>query len=165
MPRLLEWIKKETLHVLPAVIYFFAAFLLFDMTFGVMMEKGGFHRVPFHILVISALIIGKVMMVVDNLPIINAFPGKPLIYNTVWKTFVYSFFWYVARVTEEAIPFISKYKSPEIILQHMVGEIWWPRFWSMQIWALVLFFFFVVWQEMVRAIGQQRLREMFFGRK
>ena len=38
---------------------------------------------------VGALLIAKVVLIADKLPIINRFPEKPLIYNVVWKTVIY----------------------------------------------------------------------------
>jgi hypothetical protein len=44
-----------------------------------------------------------------------------------------------------------------------VQEVVWPRFLAVQIWFLVLFFFYSVIVELVRVLGKERLIEMFFG--
>jgi hypothetical protein len=164
MPRILKRIKEEFIHVIPAVIYFFVAFNLFNLTFGAMFEEVGIPRFSFLAIVISSLVVGKVMIVADSLPFINAFPNKPLIYNTLWKTSVYSFLCYLLRLVEHLMPLLSKYGDIGLAWRLMLDKTDWPDFWTVQVWAFILFLIFVVSQELVKNIGKDNLRRMFFGR-
>ncbi len=164
MTRASKWIKKEFLHALPAVLYFLFVFNLLDLTFGILMEKAGIPRVPFWGTVISALVVGKVIIVTDNLPFINAFSDRPLMFNTIWRTILYSLFSYFIRIIEHIGPVMSKYKEPGDAWRHILGIVSWPTFWTVQVWAFVLFFMFVAAQEMVKLVGRDKLRAAFFGR-
>ena len=164
MSRILKRIKEETLRVLPAVLYFFIASNLFCMTFGWMLKDQGVHLVAFSRTVIGAIIIGKVMLVINATPLLNIFSNRPLIYNTAWKTSVYFIFVCLVRTIEHLIPFIAKYKALAPAWQHMIDEVWWARFWTIQIWMFILFLIFVLSQELINGVGEEKLRKMFFGR-
>jgi len=45
----------------------------------------------------------------------------------------------------------------------LLNEIVWPHFWAIQLWLLVLLFFYCALRELVRALGADRVRRMFFG--
>ena len=85
---------------------------------------------------------GKVLLIIDNLRFSNAFSNKPLIYNTLWKTFIYSLGGLAFRFVEHLVPFISTHGNLATGYAHFLNESDWPRFWAVQIWVVVLFFFF-----------------------
>jgi len=164
MIHILKWIKKEILHVLPAVIYFFVVFNLFNLTFGRMLAGAGAQGFSFMGIVMTSLVVGKVILVLDELPFIDAFPHKPLVYNTLWKTFVYSFVAFLIRIAGNLIPRIAKYKDLDVAWQHLLKEISWSQFWTIHVWFVVLFLIFVVSRQLIRAVGGDRLRQVFFGK-
>ena len=164
MMRIIKWIKEETLHVLPAVLYFFIAGSLFRLTFGWMMQDKGIHLVAFSGTIIGAIIIGKVMLVINATPLLNIFSNRPLIYNTIWKTAIYFIFTFLFRTLEHLVPFITQYKDIAIAWQHMMDAVWWARFWTVQTWILILLLIFVLSQEIIKGVGLDKLRKMFLGR-
>jgi len=164
MSRATKWLKKEFFHILPAVLYFFIAFNIFYMTFGWIFRALGLPFISYIRTVIGALIIGKVMLVADKLPFLNIFSRRPLIYSTAWKTSIYFLFTFLFRMLEHLVPFVVKYKDLDVAWRHLIDEIWWPRFWTVQIWLAVLLLLFVVSQEVIKAVGREKIREMFFGR-
>lgn len=163
MATVLRWAREEVRHILPAVVYFFLALNLFYMTFGWMLDKAGIRIGTFAGSIVLALIAGKVMLIVDAMPFLNIFSGKPLIYSTAWKTLVYCFASLLFRTVEHLLPFLSRHQDLAIAWRHLLAEVWWPRFWTVQVWSFVLFFVFVVSQELVKGVGPDRLRRMFFG--
>jgi len=162
--KILKWMKDETRSILPAVLYFFFAINLFKMTFGWMLAANGITLITFSRIVITSIIIGKVMLVADVMPFLNKFSNKPLIYNTVWKTSVYSFFGFLFLLIEQLIPPFLKYHDLGAAWQRMLGDIYWPRFWTAHIWLVVLFLIFVICREFTGVIGTEKVRKIFFGR-
>ena len=163
MSKALKVIKKETLELLPAFVYFFVAFNLIVATDALTTEQYGIHVFSFLSATIGALVAAKAILLANLLPFMDAFPHKPLIYNTLWKTFIYVVASLVIRYIEHMIPFMIKYKSLVIANHHLISEIDWPRFWAIQIWIMVLLLVFVAFQELSSALGDGRLRQMFFG--
>ena len=148
-----------------AVLYFFFAMNLFNLTFGWMMQReAGRWLLTFPRIIISSIIIGKIMLIADALPFLNRFSNRPLIYNTIWKTSIYSFFGLLFLTAERLVPFFFRYKGADIAWQHMVKDTSWPRFCTSQIWLVVLFFLFVLFREFAGVIGKDKLRRIFFGR-
>jgi hypothetical protein len=162
MSRILKWIVEQFLHVLPAVVFFFVAFLVISFTTALMVRKHGITITTLSSIAFGALVVGKVVMVVDNLSFANAFAGKPLIYNTLWKTFIYSLAGFAFRLMEEFVPFIADRGNATTAYDYL-SSLDWPRFWAVQIWVVLLFFFFAVVREFIRVLGQDRVRKMFFG--
>lgn len=164
MSKALKWIKDQFLHVLPAVVFFFVAFLVISFTTALMVRKHGITITTLPAVAFGALVVGKVVLVMDNLSFVNAFRDRPLIYNTLWKTLIYSLGGFAFQVMEELVPFVMAHGNVATGFAYFRNELDWPRFWAVQIWVVLLFFFFAVVREFVRALGQDRVREMFFGR-
>lgn len=164
MNKILQSIRTETRRALPAILYFFIAFNLFRITFGIMFANVGMKPATFLSTVIGAIVIGKIMIISNYLPFFNIFANRPLIYNTIWRTSIYLIFSFVLRLIDHLIPFVVKYKDIGLAWQDLLGHIWWARFWTIQVWYLILLLLFVATQELVKAIGAGRLRQIFFGR-
>ena len=112
---------------------------------------------------IAALILGKSVLLADMLPMINRFPEKPLIYNVIWKTVIYlvvaAFVHYIERLVDFWRAAGSFVAGNEKVLSEMV----WPYFWAIQIVLSVLILMSCAVHELVRLIGAERFRRMFFG--
>jgi|SRR5208337_2618398 len=164
MTNILQKIKHELLQILPPTIYFFFAFNIVGITTALLMRGRGLQVPSILTATVLALIVGKVMLVADHLPFINKFPDKPLIYNITWKTFIYVLAVAFARYLEHIIPLLIKGGGVAEAHQQIMGEFVWPRFVAVQIWFVVLFLFYSVLVELVRALGKERVIKMFFGR-
>lgn len=165
MSKALDFIKKEFLHVLPAVTYFFIAFSLIELTFGRMLEREGVHALGLVGTVVAAGIVGKVLIVIDNFRFVDAFREKPLIYNILWKTFIYDACAFIVRVIEKLVPFISEYRGNiRLAWQHSLNDTSWQMFWTVNVWVFLLFLVFVTCQETIDRIGRDEFRKMFFGK-
>jgi hypothetical protein len=156
--------KEETLRVLPAIIYFFVAFSLIELTFGRMLERAGIHPAAFLETLIAAIVVGKVLIVVDHLPVVNVASGKPLIYRIIGKTAIYSFACFLVRATEHLVRYIIKYKSLSSAWEHTMSQEIWQLFLSIQVWYFLLFFIFVAVMEMIRRIGREEFYRLIFGK-
>ena len=159
-----KWIKKEVLIALPAIIYFFLAINLFNMTFGWLLKEAGTQLITFPRIVIISIIIGKIMLIADALPFLNKFSDRPLIYIIFWKTGIYSLCGFTFLMIERMASLFLKYKDMDIAWQHMPHNTSWPRFCTGQIWMVVLFLLFVTFREFVKDVGKDKVRKMLIGR-
>ncbi len=155
------WLKKEFFHLLPVFVFFFVTFCLINMTDGLMSRKE--HGTTFSLgqITFAALVIAKIFLVLDHLPVINAFSDKPLIYKIIWKTFLYFTVSLLVRLEIVFVPYYMHAENPTI--REFSAEFNWPRFWGVQIWFLVLFFHFVTSRECVNVIGPKKIRKIFLG--
>lgn len=163
MSKALNTLKHELLEAIPPAIFFFVAFHLIAIT-RVMMEKQ--YAIELGTVMnatIAALVVAKVVLLADLLPVVNRFPEKPLAYNIVWKTLIYQaaaiFVTYLERLWE----FYREYGSFASANEHMVDEVVWPHFWAAQIWMLVLFLLYCTLRELARYMGGERMRAIFLG--
>lgn len=154
MTNILQKIKHEFLNILPPMIFFLVAFNIVAITSALMLRE---HGIEVHSILgatILALVVSKVVLLVDHLPFVNKFPDKPLIYNIVWKTFLYMLAVLLARYFEHFIPFLREDGGIIEAHRHLMNEIAWPHFLAIQIWLMVLFFFYSILVELVRVLGK-----------
>lgn len=112
---------------------------------------------------VGALILGKAVLIADMLPFINRYPDKPLIFNVAWKTAIYVVVALVIHYLEHLIDFWREAGGFIAANQRLLAEIAWPHFWTIQIILVVLILMYCTMHELARVMGEDRLREMFFG--
>jgi hypothetical protein len=164
MPALIHWLKKELIEVLPAVLYFLVAFSLINLTENLMLKDSGIRYASFSRIFVGALIVGKVILVADLFFFVDMFRGRPLIYNTVWKTGFYAIMSLLFRLGELTFDSLLEYKSVLVAKEHILAAITEPRFWAIQLWLVMLLLIFVASKELIGAIGSVRIRQLFVGR-
>jgi hypothetical protein len=163
MNTLLNRVKHEVLELIPPAVFFFIAFQVIAFTRALMLEQYGIKVTTFVAATIGALVVAKVILIADMLPFINRYPGKPLIYNVVWKTAIYFVVSLLVRYVEHIIPFVRKQGSLIAANRQLMDEVIWPHFWAIQIWLLLLLLVYCSFRELVRALGRDRVLQMFFG--
>ena len=160
---LMQRLKHEFVTLLPSMLFFFVALHLVALTRALMLEGTGIALTTSASVTVAALILGKAVLIADWLPIINRYPDKPLIYNVLWKTLIYQsiavLIHYLERLTESA------WQAGGLVAGNdkLLAEIVWPHFWAIQILLLVIIFMYCTMRELVRVLGRDRAREIFFG--
>jgi hypothetical protein len=130
------------------------------LTAGSSIEIAGFARA-----LVGGLIVAKVLLSVDLLPFVHAFPHKPLAHNIVWKTSLYVAASVIFLYAEPLIK--GLFKGMGLAVSHGLAwnELMQPRTWATVIWLAVLLVAFVTMQEQSRVIGKDQLKRMFFGQR
>jgi len=164
MNRLFKWLKEEIKELLPPVLFFLVAFNLMHWVENLFLEDKGDSLSNFLAPSIGALIVGKALLIVDMLPVVNVFRNRPLIYSAVWKTFLYTLVAFLFRGAEEFIPLALETRSIPVGFGRYLTETHWPRFWATQAFLKMVLFIFVASREFVVAVGTKRARQLFFGR-
>ena len=82
-------LKEEFFKILPPTIFFFVALHLVMFIRVLMLEGTGLAPSSSISIAVTALILGKAVLLADMVPVINRFPNEPLIYNVAWKTLIY----------------------------------------------------------------------------
>lgn len=163
MSGLLAKIKHEVLEIIPPTVFFFVAISLLILTKRLMLQQYGIEFADFGAAVVGALIIGKVVLIVDCFSFVNKFPNKPLIYNVIWKTIIYLVAAFLVRLGEHFVPLLIKYGSFREAAAHLLDDVVWPQFWIIYIWLSVLLFVYCSLRELIRAIGKDQVVRLFFG--
>jgi hypothetical protein len=158
-----EKIKEELLALIPPTVFFFIALHIVALVRRLMTEGTGLPVSSSAQIALAALIIGKAVLLADLWPPINRFPHRPLIYNVAWKTLIYSivatFIHYLERLWDawhEAGSFAAANAR-------LAATIVWPHFLATQIVLLTMVLAYCVIREIARAIGEEKLLQLFFG--
>lgn len=160
--RFLHWLKEEIIKVLPAIIFFMVSFNIIHFSDVLMLRAENLRYTSYMGATLGAIIAGKVVLIANSLPFINAFPKKPLIYNIFWKFFIFG----VCALLAQFLDFLVKqtyHVGLNEALLHLGEMITKPMFWSVQIWVLFLFFIFVVFSEYMRVIGKDKVVKILIG--
>lgn len=163
MSKIVNTLKHEFKQVIPPTIFFFIAFSLIIATKRLIMREYGIPMTGFGMALIGGLLVGKVVLIADKLPFMNQFPGKPLLYNVVWKAAIYFLATLLVRYVEHLSHFFMEFKNLEEANRRLFEEIVWPHFWLIQMWLAILFFVYCAMRELVRAIGRDKVVRMFIG--
>jgi hypothetical protein len=155
--------KSKLLSVIPTVLFFFIVFQLLAFTRALILKGYGIQASTFLQATIAALVVGKVVVLADLLPMMNRFPNRPLVYNIVWKTSIYMVTAIVVRYAEHLIPRMLEYRNLTGANSHLLDEVIWPHFWLVQLWLLVCFFMYCTIRELGRVLGREKVRAMFLG--
>jgi purine-cytosine permease-like protein len=126
-------------------------------------KQYGIHFSDFAAIVVGALIIGKVVLIADHFKFVNRYPGKPLIYNVLWKTIVYLIAAFVVRAAEEVVPKLLQNSNGMATIHNIIDTIEWPHFWIIHLWLGILLFVYCSLRELIRAIGKDEVLRMFLG--
>ena len=163
MSQLGRRIKEEVLEVIPPTIFFLIAFHILALFRALMLRQYGVEMSAVAGATIAALVVAKVVLLADLLPFVNRFPEKPLIYNVVWKTAIYVLAALVVHYLEHLVPRWWRARDFSTANRQLLYEVVWPHFWAIQLWLVVLLFLYCALRELVRALGADEVRRMFFG--
>ena len=156
-------IKHEFMKMLPPTIFFFVMLNIVLLVRALMTRGTGLSLPTFATVIISALILGKAVLLANMLPFINRFPEKPLIWNAAWKTVIYTivatFIHYLERLHE----YWKETHNVAAANHQLMTEMIWAHFVAIQILLLVLIFNYCVFAELARVIGDKKLKAMFLG--
>lgn len=164
MSKLSGKIKEEIGALVPPTIFFFLTLSLVALIRVLMLKGSGLPASSWVQIAVGALILGKAVVIADMLPFINRYPHKPLAYNIAWKTAIYAL---VAMLIHYAERLFDYWKHTGSIVagnEKLLAEIIWPHFWAIQIVLVILIFGYCTMHELVRVLGRDAVREIFFGR-
>jgi hypothetical protein len=163
MEKLFAKLKEEFFALLPPTLFFFIALHLVAFIHALMLKGTGISPLTSLSVTIAAIILGKAVLIADMLPFINRFPKHPLIYNVAWKTMIYLLLSMAIHYLERLIDFWRQAGGFVAGNQKLLAEIVWPHFWAIQIILFVLIVMYCTMHELVRVIGKEKVRRMFFG--
>ena len=156
-------LKEEFFKLLPPTIFFFVALHLVMFVRLLMLEGTGLSPYSSASIALTALVLGKAVLVADMLPLINRFPNKPLIYNIAWKTVIYLLLSAVLHYLERLIDFWRETGSFIAGNEKLLSVIIWPHFFAIQILFFILIALYCTVHELVRVIGREKVMRIFFG--
>jgi hypothetical protein len=155
-------LKEEFLKMVPPTVFFFIALHIIALVRSLLTSGSGLPPSSTAQIALSALILGKAVLVADMLPAINRFPQKPLAYNIVWKTVIYFAVASTIHYLERLYDATKQAGSVAAGNHKLLSEIVWPHFWGIQIVILVVILNYCAIRELGRALGEERIFRLFF---
>ena len=159
--RLFHWWLGQVRHTLPAVIFFFIGFNLILWTKSMVLSQYGIPFSGFLVATLSALLIGKAVLVTDHLPFMRRFEGAPLIQPILFKSVVYWAVTFVVRIVDGYVHFLGDGGATADFLPYLAEQFSWPRFFLVQVWLMVLFLIYVTIHELNTLFGDGELARIF----
>ena len=157
-----DWWLVQVKHVLPPTVFFFFGFNLILFTRWMTLEEHGVPFNNFFAATLLALLVGKAVLVVDNLRFMRRFDGAPLIQPILFKSAIYWLCVLIVRLAEEFVHFVVAGGAIAAFGDHFADEFPLARFLSIQIWLMVLFLVYVTIHELNALFGDGELYRLFF---
>ena len=164
MPGRRARVAAEVRKLLGVAVFFALASCLVVFSDKLLVWGSQIKTATFATAIVAGLIIAKVLLLVDMLPFVDAFPDRPLMYNIAWKAPIYVTavlaFRYLERLIHHLFAGEGIAAASTLALQPFTQ----PTFWATGIWIVVLFLVFLAARELSRILGKDRMRLIFFGR-
>lgn len=149
-------------HLLPPTLYFFVAFNLISLTTDLLVHDYWFRLSNFILASTTALVVGKVVLVVDKIRLIDKFRGAPLIQPILYKTVFYSLVVLIVRFLEKLAHFAFDTGGFGGSFQAEVEAFTWHRFVAVHLWIFICFLIYVTASELNALVGDGQLSRLFF---
>ena len=160
--RALAGCVREMKHVLPPTIFFFIGFNLMLWTKRMILQEQHIEFSGFIVATMTALVVGKTVLVTDHMPLMRRFEGAPLLQPIFFKAAIYSACVFVVRIGETLLHFLRGGGALVDLPQHLLDHFSWPHFLLVQVWLMVLFLVYVTLHELNGLFGDGELYRLFF---
>jgi hypothetical protein len=154
--------SKFVRHLLPPVIYFLIAFNLISFTTHAAFQNVWFDPASFILATTTALVVAKVVLVVDKVRLIDKYRGGPLIGPVLYKSIFYSVVVLIVRVAEKVVEFAIDTHGFGPAFWNSLLDFTWHRFVAVNLWIFVCFLVYVTATEFNALVGQGQLFRLFF---
>jgi hypothetical protein len=161
-PSTMHKLKEEFMKMVPPTLFFFIALHVIALVRALMTRGQGLPPASSAQIALSALILGKAVLIADLLPAINRFPEKPLAYNVAWKTGIYFVLASLIHYLERLYDATKEAGSVAAGNARLLAEMVWPHFWAIQIVIFVVILNYCAIRELGRALGEERIFRLFF---
>jgi hypothetical protein len=162
MSKLRSKIKEEVRELLPPTLYFFVTLHIVALIRALMLRGTGIPLTTSLTVTLTALVLGKAVVLADMLPVVNRYPNKPLIYNVAWKTVIYLLVALVLHYLEHLFDYWRETGSVAAANREMLAKMVWAHFIAVQILLAAMVFLYCMWRELVRVVGREKVVQMFF---
>src|SRR5881227_1922302 len=124
--RAFRWWLAQVKHVLPPTIFFFVGFNLILWTKRLILEEHGVEFSGFLTATLAALLVGKAVLVTDNLPFMRRFDGAPIIQPILFKSAIYWLCVFIVRIAERPVHFLAAGGALTDFSAHLIENFSWP---------------------------------------
>ncbi len=158
------FVKHEFLQVLPPTIFFLFAFNIVALTTDMILKQNEIQGSAHTVATVLALVIGKVVLVVDKMPLLQRFSKKPLFYPILFKSTVYTAIVTAVRLLEHWVPALLQTGTMGSATQFVMEHVIWRYFAVGEIWIFVCFLIYTTAAEVFSLFGfdARQLMKAFF---
>ena len=163
--RLLAFVIKELREVVPPTVFFAVGFNLIVLTTDLILADYLVSFGSFMVATITALVVGKSVLVANAMPFLRRFDTAPMIKPVLFKTIVYWAVVFLVRFLEKLVEYLFAGGTLSGIPEYAATHFTWHRFAAIQIWIFVLFLIYTSVEELNARLGDGELMKMFFTRR
>jgi len=156
-------VARKIREVVPALVFFLILFHLIGFTKAALLDEVDMTALRVAATTVLALLVAKAILIVEVLPIARFFSDGRRVIHVLWKTCLFAAVTLLFRFLEELVPLVLKHEGLVPAIGAIYDEIRWPLFWVFALWTCGGLFLYCVAAELVRAVGIERVREIFFG--
>jgi hypothetical protein len=149
-------------HLWPPTLYFLVAFNLISFTTDVMVHNYWLHINSVILASTTALVVAKVVLVVDRVRFIDKFRGAPLIQPILYKSVFYSIIVLIVRLLEKIIGFAFHAQGFGDAFRQSLYDFTWHRLIAVHLWIFICFVIYVTATELIALLGEGQLYRLFF---
>lgn len=149
-------------HLLPPTLYFLITFNLISFSTNLAVHNSWFEVHSIVLSTTTALVVAKVVLVVDRVRVIDRYRGAPLILPILYKSVFYSIVVLLVRFIEKVVGFAIEAHGFGDVFRTLMQEFTWHRFVAVQIWIFLSFLVYVSASELNALVGEGQLGRLFF---
>jgi hypothetical protein len=149
-------------HMLPPTLFFLFSFNIIVFTTNLLVHDYWFKLSSFVLATTTALIVGKAVLVANNIRLIDRFRGAPLIQPILYKAVFYTLVVLVVRLLERFIHLAIEDGGFGAAFDTAVHDFSWRRFVAVQIWIFTCFLIYVTATELSNLLGEGQMFRLFF---
>jgi hypothetical protein len=131
--RVLAFIIKEFKEVIAPTVFFAVSFNIVVLTTQLLLADYAARFVSFMVATTAALVVGKAVLVANELPFLRRFDRAPLFQPILFKTAVYFVVVFLVRILERIVEYLLGGGTMAGISKYLSENFSWHRFTAIQI--------------------------------
>ena len=163
--RFIKFVIKQLGEVLPPTLFFAVSFNVIVLTTQLILADYLIHFTDFMLVTLSALIVGKAVLVANALPFFRRFDTAPIVQPVLFKTVIYCAVVLVVRFLEKLVKYGLAGGTFGGIPDYVANHFSWNRFIAIQIWVFILFLIYTIAAELNSLFGSGELAKILFTRR
>jgi hypothetical protein len=157
---------REAREAVAPTLFFFVGFNLIVLTTNLLVAQYSVAVSNFMLATIGALVVGKAVLVANNVPVIRRFDRAPLIWPILFKTWAYWIVVILMRLVERFVDFaVIGGNPPGGFPSYLIFAFSWHRFIAISLWILALFLIHVAATEFSQLFGPGEIPRLLFTRR
>ena len=163
MKKVILFLKKEILELIPPTIFFYIAFSVPALMRNLAANQYGIILGEYDSTLLAALIVAKSILIVDMMSFAKKVGRKYLIVNVIWKIFLNMTVIVFFSALEKYIPLISEYGSISEAGRYFADQIVWSRFWNAMIIHVLFLTIYGSTVAMINKMGRRSFINLLLG--